>query len=115
MFKYKATLGHVHDLIEVREGKERLVLRVDADPINIVRMINRLEPQLSNIHDHEQAEKEAEGIAREICNAIFGKQQMHKLFEMYNGDSVAVLGLCSKYIAERLGNLITKVQKKARI
>jgi hypothetical protein len=115
MFRYKASLGHVHDLIEIREGNERLPLRVDADPISIVRLIGRLEPQLSSIQDQEQAEKEAEGIAREICNAIFGKQQMKKIFEMYNDDSSAVLGICSKYIAERLGKLVTKKQKKARI
>lgn len=115
MLKYKTSLGHVHDLIEVREGSERLVLRVDADPVNIVRLINRLDPQLSGIKEQEQAEKEAEGIAREICGTIFGKQQMHKLFEMYNGDSVAVLSLCSKYISERLLGLITKTQKKARL
>ena len=115
MFRYKASLGHVHDLIEIREGKERLPLRVDADPISIVRMINRLEPQLDSIQNQEQAEKEAEGIAREICGTIFGNRQMDRIFEIYNGNSKAVLGFCSKYISEQLVKLVTRKQKKARI
>lgn len=115
MFRYKASLGHVHDLIEIREGKERLPLRVDADPISIVRMINRLEPRMSSIQTNKESEKEVGEIAHEFCTTIFGDQQTDRLFEFYNLNADAVLGIISKYFTERLGRLITKTQKRAKV
>lgn len=115
MFRYRLSMGRVHDLIEVREGTESLVLRVDADPIDLVRMINRLEPSMNNIQNQEEPEKEVESIAREFCTAIFGKDQTGKLFELYNGDGASVFGIVSRYFSERLGKLITKAQKKAKV
>ena len=111
---YKLTLGHVHDLLEVQEGKERIRLRVDADPADIVRMINRIEPKLNNISG-EGAAKEAEALAREFCGTIMGKAQTDKLFELYNGSAESVLDVCSRYFTGRLAKLITKAQKKARL
>lgn len=115
MFHYKITLNRVHDLIEVREGTENLILRVDADAMDLVRTINSLEPRLNAIQDNGQAEQEADSIAREFCTAIFGKEQTEKLFDFYNYSGVAVLGIVGKYFSERLGKLITKAQKKARV
>jgi hypothetical protein len=113
--RYRVSLGRVHDLIEVREGTERLMLRVDADPMDLVRMINSLEPRLSAIQDDAQAEQEAGGIAREFCDAIFGETQTNRLFDFYNSSGECVLGIIGKYFSERLGKLITKAQKKARL
>lgn len=115
MFKYKLSLKHVHDLIEVREGDERLVLRIDADPVSIVHMINKIEPRLNSIHKQEEAENEAESIAREYCGTIFGRKQMMKLFELYNGNAESVLDMCCRYTTDRLIKLITKAQKKAKL
>ena len=115
MFHYKITLNRVHDLIEVREGMEHLILRVDADPVWIVYLINKLEPRLNSIKKEEEAKQEAESIARELCSAIFGKAQMERLFELYNGDAICVISVCSKYFSERLVKLITKAQKRAKL
>ena len=115
MFHYKITLNRVHDLIEVREGTEHLILRVDADAMDLVRTINSLEPRLNAIQDDAEAEKEADSIAREFCTAIFGNEQTDKIFDFYNNSGVAVLGIVGKYFSERLGKLITKAQKRAKV
>lgn len=115
MFRYKLSLGRVHDLIEVREGTEHLILRVDADPMELVRTINSLEPRMNAIEDNAEAEREIDGIAREFCIAIFGAEQTDKIFDFYNKNGVAVLGIVGKYFSERLGRLITKAQKRAKV
>lgn len=115
MFHYKITLNRVHDLIEVREGTESLVLRVDADPMDIVRIITKLEPKLNMIQSNEEAKAEAESIGHEFCNVIFGRIQTSKLFEFYNNDALAVLDIISKYLSERLVMKVAKVQKRAKI
>lgn len=111
---YKLTLGRVHDLLELREGQERLFLRVDADPAELVRLINGLEHKLSAINA-DNAETEGAKVGREFCEAIFGKDQTGKIFTLYNNDGAAVLGLCTKYFTERLWKKITKAQKRARV
>lgn len=115
MFRYKLSLGRVHDLIEVREGTEHLVLRVDADPMELVRLITKLEPKLNAIQTNEEAKAEAQGIGQEFCTAIFGKEQTSKLFEFYNHDALAVLDVLSKYLSERLVVRVAKTQKRAKI
>jgi hypothetical protein len=113
--RYKITLNRVHDLIEIREENERLPLRVDADPLEIVRTLNRLQPRLMKIQTDVNAKQEADAIAREFCDAIFGSKQTQQIFDLYNGDCACVLGLCSKYFGVRLGKLIAKAQKRANV
>lgn len=113
--RYRVSLGRVHHLVEVREGTENLLLRADADPMDLVRMINSLEPRLNAIQDDAQAKQEADGIAREFCIAVFGEAQTEKLFDFYNNDGTCVLRLIGKYFSEKLGREITKKQKKARL
>lgn len=111
MLRYKASLGRVHDLIEVREMNETLTLRVDADPVEIMRVIQSLGRQIENDKDTENAD----GFTKAFCTAIFGEAQTAKLYEFYNNEMSCVLSICSKYFSERLGKLITKAQKRARI
>lgn len=113
MFRYKASLNRVHDLIEVREGTEHMILRVDADPMDLVRLLNALEPRMNALDSGN--EKEADGIAREFCSAIFGAAQTDKMFDFYNGSGVCVLNIVGKYFSERMWKLITKAQKRARL
>ena len=115
LFRYRVSLGRVHHLVEVREGTETLLLRADADPMDLARMINGLEPRLNAIRDEAQAELEAEGIAREFCAAVFGEAQTEQLFGFYNGSAACVLAFVGKYFTEKLGREITKAQKKARL
>ena len=112
---YKLSLGHVHDLLDVQEGKERIRLRVDADPADIVRVIAKLEPKMSRISTDEEAKAESETICREFCKVIFGEDQTATLFAFYNGDSRHVLSVLSQYIAERLVNKVTKAQKHIKV
>ena len=105
----------MHDLLEVQEGKERIRLRVDADPADIVRVITKLEPKMSRISSDEEAQAESETICREFCKVIFGEEQTATLFAFYNGDNRHVLSVLSQYIAERLVNKVTKAQKRAKI
>ena len=115
MFRYRLSMGRVHDLIEVREGTESLVLRVDADPVDIVRVITRLEPKMSSIQTNEDAKAEAKEICKEFGSVIFGAKQTVRLFDFYNDNSFAVLSMISKYLSERLVDKVTKAQKRARV
>lgn len=112
---FRLSLNRVHDLIEVKEGTERLRLRVDADPMELVRLITKLEPKLNAIQTNEEAKAEARGICQEFCAAIFGKEQSSRLFEFYNHDALAVLDVLSKYLSERLVARAAKTQKRAKI
>ena len=108
-------MGRVHDLIEVREGTESLVLRVDADPADIVRVIAKLEPKMDSIQTNEDAKAKAKGICTEFGNVIFGEKQTSRLFDFYNENGAAVLSMLSKYLSERLVDKVTKLQKRAKV
>ena len=115
MFKYAISLGRVHDRIIVREQNESLTLRVDADPHDLVKIMKRTEYDLRSLRKSEDIKKEAETISKKMCLTIFGEDQTQKLFDLYNGDGLCVLNVCSKYFTDRLGRLITKAQRRARI
>lgn len=114
-WKYTISLGRVHDRIKVKEQNERISLRVDADAQELVDMINRTEPELNGLRKSNQAREDAGEIARRFCVSVFGEEQTGKLFDFYNGNGVCVLNVCSRYFADRLGKLITKAQRKARL
>ena len=113
--KYTVSLGRVHDRIVVKEQNESLFLRVDADAQELVDVMKKIEPELYALKKSGQVREDAGEIARRFCVSIFGEEQTGKLYEFYNGDGVCVLNVCSRYFADRLGRLITKAQRKARL
>lgn len=113
--KYTVSLGRVHDRIVVKEQNESLSLRVDADAQDLVDVMRKTEPELNGLRTSKKPMDDAGDIARRFCVAIFGEEQTGKLYEFYNGDGVCVLNVCSRYFADRLGRLITKAQRKARL
>ena len=113
--RYTVSLGRVHDRIVVKEQNESLSLRVDADAQELVDVMRKAEPELNGLRVSKNAREDAGEIARHFCVAVFGEEQTGKLIEFYNGDGVCVLNVCSRYFADRLGRLITKAQRKARL
>jgi hypothetical protein len=113
MFKYKITLGRVHDNVEVVEGEEHLILHVDNDPQRIVAGLTVVQARLKAINS-DTPEEEIRGSATQFAEVIFGKEQSEKLMEFYHNDSGCVITVCSKYFSERLRHLSTKAQKKRK-
>ena len=116
MFRhYTVSLGRVHDLIRVKEQNESLTLRVDADAQDLVDAMKRSKHELIGLQKSGKVREDAGEIARRFCMAVFGEKQTGKLFDFYNGDGVCVLNVCSRYFSDRLGRLITKAQRKAKL
>ena len=105
------SLGRVYDTIIIREGKEKLVLHVNADPNRIVVGLAQAQKQLVTINDETTAE-ERERIALFFAGVIFGEEQARQLLDYYYGESACVVAVCGQYFSKRLSKLITKAQKR---
>ena len=79
MFKHWFSLGRVHDLVEIREGNERLPLRVDADPFEIVAAIKKLEEKIKQLNNGADMEE----TTKALSYTIFGEKQAEKLYDKF--------------------------------
>lgn len=111
--KYEISLNHVHDKVCVREGTERLILVVEADPMRMVAGINKAKQQFDEITDESDSEQ-VNNAALAFSNAIFGLEQTERLMDFYHRDGKCVLNVCARYFHDRLAAKITKAQKKIR-
>lgn len=111
LFRHTISLNRVRDKIDVVESGNRLTLTVDDDSARIVKRLNVAQDALKNVSDNGEG---AEKAATMLAEAIFGEEQANKLFEFYSGDAGAVIDICGKYFATRLGKKITKAQKLNR-
>lgn len=111
--KYEITLNRIHDTVSIREGGERLLLSVEADPMRMVSGINKAKESLDNIDDGSDTEQ-VNNAALAFANAIFGLEQAEKLMNFYHRDGKCVLNVCARYFHDRLADKITKAQKKIR-
>lgn len=111
MFKKEISLGRIHDTVVIREGDERLKLRVNADPMRIMAGLN-LAQQMLKALDEESTEEQQLNAAKYFANVIFGKEQTEQLSEFYRKDAGCIISICGKYFSERLSKMITKAQKK---
>lgn len=110
---YTMTLNRVHDTVRIKEGKESLTLRVDADSMKMVAGISAVQNELKSITDNTPAE-ESFRIAKDFARVIFGEDGCGKLCEFYRDDAGCIIGLCAQYFSKRLKNLIAKTQRKIR-
>ena len=108
---YDLSLNRVHDIIRIREGGDSLRLIVDGDPMRMVAGLNEAQKILKTINSDTKEEDKLKA-AEYFAEVIFGKDQAGKLVEFYRNDAVCVINVCGTYFRDRLGNLITKAQKK---
>ena len=109
---YTVSLNRVHDLVKVREGGDSLRLTVDDDPMRMVAGLNEAQKILKTINN-ETSDKDKLTAAKYFAEVIFGEEQAGKLLDFYRGDALCIINLCGTYFKDRLGDLITKAQKKA--
>ena len=113
---YDITLNRVHDTIKIKENGETLPLTVSADPMRIVAGLNKAQKKLNELvnQETEPEEEEIKEAAEYFATVIFGKEQAEKLMAFYNGDAACVINVCGTYFRERLGQKISKMQKKIK-
>lgn len=111
--KYTMSLNRVHDSIRVKEGNDTLDLTVDADPMRMVAALNKAQKVLKSVND-ESKEEDIRSAALLFASAIFGDVQAHQIMEFYHDDAGCVINLCGRYFADRLSDIITKVQKRSK-
>ena len=116
MFNFKThelTLNRVHDRVAIKEGDERLELRVDADPMRMVAGLTEAQRRLKTVTE-DMGDEEKTGIAQYFAGVIFGTDQAAKLLDFYHGDAACVIMICGQYFSGRLANLIDKAQRKIK-
>ena len=109
--KNEITLNRVHDTVCIREGDERLPLKVDADPGRIIAGLSVAGKLMKELTKDSTDEQRHEAIMY-YARSIFGPEQAEKLLDFYHGDIGCVVNVCGKYFTERLAKKITKAQKK---
>ena len=115
-FRPELSLNRVRDTVTIREGDERIVLKVDSDARSIINRLNRAQKMLSAM-DENTTDDERIQAAHDLSEAMFGVEQTKDLFAFYNYDAACVVAICGKYFGDPehgLGKKITKVQKKRK-
>lgn len=110
LFGFEISLNRVHDRFTVRQGNERLEIRVDSDPRIIIAKIRNANEKILKAKDDENRKQ----AARVFAESMFGKEQTDSLLALYNGDYSCLMTVSSLYFEKRLSSKITKVQKKAK-
>ena len=110
---FNITLNRVRDKITVKEGNEKIILRVDKDPRIIAIELKTAQKALSEIKDDSSTVKKITA-AKSLSEAMFGEEQTKTLFRFYSDDPGCVVTICGMYFEKRLAKLITKAQKKQR-
>lgn len=117
MFRRKElTLNRVRDHITIREGNDTLNLMVDSNANMLIRGVRTAQKTLQRLQE-ENNEELKETAAKQLSEAIFGKEQAGQLLDFYNGNFECVITICGMYFGDHkngLGKKITKAQKKSR-
>ena len=90
------SLNRVHDTVRVREGQERLTLRVDGDAMRMVAGLNAAQKRLQALSEGA-SEEEINGAALFFAGVMFGEQQARALLDFYRGDAACVVNVCGRY------------------
>ena len=113
---YNITLNKVHDTVNIVENGEKLTLVVSADPVRMVAGLNKAQEKLNSlVNAHNPQEQDMKDAAETFAGVIFGPEQAAKIMEFYNGDAASVINVCGNYFRQRLGDKITKAQKKMKL
>lgn len=109
---FRVSLGRVHELVRIKEGTERLLLRVDGDPIQMTIGLNKARELLQTLTDEN--DEEALAAARMFAEVFFGKKQTELLIGFYNDNPACVISVCGKIFEKRLIKKIIKAQKRQK-
>ena len=109
---FRVSLGRVHELVRVKEGTERLILRVDGDPIQMTVGLNKAREALQTLNGEN--DEEALEAARMFAEVFFGKKQTDLLFGLYNDNPACVISVCGKVFEKRLIKKIIKAQTRQK-
>jgi len=113
---YNITLNKVHDTVKIIESGDTLTLVVNADPVRMVAGLNKTQKKLQEITQTENPDQKDMNDAAELfARVIFGAEQARKLMEFYNEDAASVINVCGNYFRQRLGDKLSKVQKKMKL
>lgn len=116
MFRRELSLHRVRDHITIREGNDTLQLTVDSDPNMLIRGVRMAQKTLQQLQEEDNEELK-ETAAKQLSEAIFGKEQAARLLDFYGGSYECVITICGIYFGDQkngLGKKITKAQKKKR-
>ena len=108
---YTISLNRVHDRIMIREGGEKLVLTIDADPMRMAAEIMAARRLLDDLTE-TSTDEELNAAADAFSVAMFGREQADRVREFYRGDGKCILNVCARYFHDRLAAKITAAQKK---
>lgn len=112
---YNLTLNRVHDTVKITENGETLTLVVNGDPMRMVAGLNKAQEKLSAlVNGEEPSDDEMKEAAEYFAAVIFGIEQARKLMTFYAGDAACVINVCGTYFRERLGDKITKMQRRMK-
>lgn len=110
---FKISLNRVHDKVEIKEGDEKIMLRVDSDPMRMVAGLSQAQKMLQELNK-DSSDEETDKAAQYFATVIFGKEQAETLVAFYHNDAACVINVCGQYFSKRLGKLITNAQKKMK-
>ena len=110
---FKISLNRVHDKVEIKEGDEKIMLRVDSDPMRMVAGLSQAQKMLQELNK-DSSDEETDKAALFFASVIFGKEQAETLVAFYHNDAACVINVCGQYFSKRLGKLITNAQKKMK-
>jgi hypothetical protein len=113
---YNITLNKVHDTVKIKENGDTLTLVVNADPVRMVAGLNKAQAKLQEITQAENpSQKDMNDAAELFAGVIFGTEQARQLMAFYGEDAATVINVCGNYFKQRLGDKISKVQKKMKL
>ena len=101
---------YVHDRMTFRAGDERITLRVDRNGREIIAALNAAKEQMTRV-GADSTEEEIREAAMAFAEALFGREQAEKLFELY-GNAGSVVNVCGQYFTNYLSKKITRAQKR---
>lgn len=110
------TLNRVRDHITIREGNDTITLTVDSDANTLIRGVRTAQNTLLRLQEEDNQELK-ETAAKQLSEAIFGREQAERLLDFYGGSYECVITICGMYFGDHkygLGKKITKAQKKNR-
>ena len=112
---FKMSLNRVHDTVQIREGNEKLTLKVDADPMRLTAGLVQAGQVMKKWGDAEKVTvKQQREYALFFAGVMFGQEQAQKLLEFYHNNPGCVVNVCGQYFEKRLRKLVEKAQKRLK-
>lgn len=110
---FRMSLNRVHDTVQIKEGAERLILKVDADPMRLTAGLVQAGQMMKKWGAAEKVTaKQQKEYALYFAGVIFGQEQAQKLLDFYHGNPGCVVNVCGQYFDRRLRKLVERAQKR---